>query len=319
LEIKIKGRKKMDRNIYLKRLFIGLVISILLLCAIPHSLSTNTLQKSISNKITWIVDNEGDGDFINIQDAIDASDEGDIIEVYSGTYEENIWVYIDDLEISGIDEEYLNGGDTGKPIIDGTDNDNVVEIRKTLDEEITDVTISGFTIRNSGIGNAGIKIYYASDIKMSECDITQNDRGILATRLDTINVIENEIYDNIFGIYLENSDNNDIIDNTFTANSENGIRLEYASNNDISQNTVTDCGIGCYFVRSIGNEITSNEFENNEINADFLNCFNYWRSNYWDDNVIPKNIYVIWGSFKPFAGISWLILPIPQFDWSPSF
>ena len=41
---------------------------------------------------TWTVDDDGPADFSKIQDAINASSDGDTVFVYSGTYYENLWI-----------------------------------------------------------------------------------------------------------------------------------------------------------------------------------------------------------------------------------
>jgi parallel beta-helix repeat protein len=114
---------------------------------------------------------------------------------------------------------------------------------------------------------------------------------------------------------MENSDNNLIVDNTVEDNQDYGIRLDYAPNNKISENIISGSDIGVYLLRSNGNEITGNTFTNNTKHATFLNCLNKWRNNHWDDNNPPTFIYIIWGSFRPFPGVEWLVIPIFQVDW----
>ena len=58
-----------------------------------------------------IVDNEGDGDFIKIQNAIDNATVGDTIEVYSGTYVEDVLIN-KSLNLYGI--EYEMGRKSGE-------------------------------------------------------------------------------------------------------------------------------------------------------------------------------------------------------------
>ena len=75
----------------MKKIIIAFFFIILL---ISSSLSTLS-GLELSNHETifldkLIVDNEGDGDYKNIQNAISNAKPGDIIEVYSGTYYEHI-------------------------------------------------------------------------------------------------------------------------------------------------------------------------------------------------------------------------------------
>jgi len=306
----------MKRTLFWKRLVICVVLLSLLQFAIPSALSLTDEHKHMKLSNTWIVDDEGDGDFTTIQDAIDASVEGDTIEVYSGTYVENVWLNKNNLEVIGIAEEYGSGGDSGKPIIDGSELDAVVEMKLEINEPIEDVDFSGFNIQNGGTGNSGISIYHASDIKIFDCNITLNSIGIRVNTVDTLSIYNNCIFDNTDGIYMDNSDENNIFENTLDSNSEYGIWLEGTVSSKLSQNLITNCGTGIYFRRASGNEVISNDFVTNEKHADFLNCFNYWRYNSWDDNKPPKNIYVVWGGFKPFAGVPWLVIPIFQIDWN---
>ncbi|HEC86415.1 MAG TPA: DUF1565 domain-containing protein, partial [Thermoplasmatales archaeon] len=112
------------------------------------SLRRHLTAKSFSgskegNTIT--VDDEGDGDYTCIQDAIDNATSGDTIEVYSGFYRENVKVY-KTVKLKGIPRELGRGDDEGKPVIDGGGKYNVVII--TAD----DVNVSGFTVQNAFSG-----------------------------------------------------------------------------------------------------------------------------------------------------------------------
>ncbi|MBN2603957.1 MAG: hypothetical protein JXA91_07500, partial [Candidatus Thermoplasmatota archaeon] len=64
-----------------KLLILGIIIVSISVNFHPNSIGGSDL----SGKIIY-VDNEGDGDYTCIQDAIDNATEGDIILVYSGLY-----------------------------------------------------------------------------------------------------------------------------------------------------------------------------------------------------------------------------------------
>lgn len=61
---------------------------------------------------TIIVAQDGNGDYENIQDAIDNADEGDTIRVYGGIYEENV-VVDETLSLmgNGSEETTIDGGE----------------------------------------------------------------------------------------------------------------------------------------------------------------------------------------------------------------
>ena len=93
----------------------------------------------------FVVDAGGGGDFLLIQDAIDASISGDVIYVQNGTYNENINYNGKEIEI------YSASGDPTLAIIDGGGTGSVVTI---ANGEAGITTLNGFTIRNGG-GNFG--------------------------------------------------------------------------------------------------------------------------------------------------------------------
>ena len=127
---------------------------------VPSVMSLDTKKTSIvatmTTTCTWIVDDEGDGDFTEIQDAIDNANESDTICVYSGEYTRIFITHQNRLNLIGIPEEYgENGSDTGYPIIDGENTTHVVNLEWSDRNKI-----DGFKIINCGISakNAGIFI-----------------------------------------------------------------------------------------------------------------------------------------------------------------
>jgi hypothetical protein len=127
----------------------------------------------ISNVI--IVDNEGDGDYRTIQDAITHASTGDTIQVYSGTYPENI-IINKQLILEGIAEEYNQGNDIGKPIINGTDSNMLVTFNAN------NISFSGFSLIGHGRHryNAGIILYRAHNVNISDNSITNCFYGIIS-------------------------------------------------------------------------------------------------------------------------------------------
>lgn len=226
----------MEKNFVCK----GIVLVMLLLFigagALPSVMSEETqkTQSVMTILPDWTVDDEGDGDFIKIQDAITAAGPGDEIWVYSGTYVENV-VVNKPLSLIGIDEELGPVSDTGKPVIDGGGTGDVVNI--TAD----DVTISGFTIQNSG----------------NVLDVNDYDSGIQILGNNSI-ITYNNIANNLAGITNLGYDlgwytgfNVLISCNTITDNVNRGIGFRYSENTIITCNKISNsdtvCISGLYF------------------------------------------------------------------------
>ncbi|MCX8207533.1 MAG: hypothetical protein N3G75_06840 [Methanothrix sp.] len=91
----------------------------------------------------------GEGcDFPSVQEAINAADAGDTIEVHSGIYFEHVYVS-KSLTLIGVD----TGG--GMPVIDAEGIGSAITI------SADNVTLRGFKVTNSGkcgCGNAGINV-----------------------------------------------------------------------------------------------------------------------------------------------------------------
>jgi len=147
-------------------------------CLILILISILVLGCANASKITV---GPNDADYSHIQQAIDNSSQGDIIEVQSGLYRENVFVY-KTLTLQGID------AGQGLPVVDAGGSGSVISISSN------DTVVKGFNITGSGgcgCGNAGIKVESSNNI-----------------------VQGNIIYKNKYGIYIPSGNEN----NTFLYN-----------------------------------------------------------------------------------------------------
>ncbi len=301
----------MKNNMCKKAVIYGIIMIISGASFIPSVISTETRMISFAPtmKSTWIVDNEGDGDYTTIQDALDAATSGDSVEVYSGTYSENIDIF-KEIDLIGIDTEYINGSDTGKPIIDGEYTDDVITI--FTDGETKPVTISGFVIKNSGDRDSGIFVDFSVDITISENIITNNHHGIHVYHSCTT-IEENVISSNEWGILTEFSDHCIITENKMIQNNI-GLQLESSHELTINRNEFENNNeYGIILIRSPLNEISFNNFIDNGRNAWFKNCINQWNDNYWGNRILNLPIYLLIGIVQ-FSVFPSLLIPVPQFD-----
>ena len=223
------------------------------------------------------VDNNGGANYKNIQDAINASPENYTIFVYSGIYYENIVI---NKTIN------LMGEDATTTIIDGKNKGDVIYIF-----ENSKATISGFTIKKSGINAAGISIH-SNNNTITGNNISNNNYGIYSTKSQYNNFSQNTfLLNNDYGMYItSSSDDNVIFDNVFTFNTV-GLRIKGSTYNEVSRNLFTDNEKGMYFCCGARhNTVFYNVFNNNSIwNGDDQVYNNHWdnqsigKGNYWDD------------------------------------
>ena len=160
-------------------------------CLLLVLISILVLECASATKITV---GPNDADYSQIQDAIDNSRKGDIIEVQSGVYHENVRI-MKSLTLQGVDSG------NGQPVVDAGGSGSVIIIMAN------NTIVNGFNVTGSGgcgCGNAGIKVD-------SSNNIIQN----------------NMIYKNKYGIYTESTStnntfySNDLINNSITT-SDNG-------------------------------------------------------------------------------------------------
>jgi parallel beta-helix repeat protein len=203
------------------------------------------IAPTVTAPSTFYVGGTGAGNYSKIQDAINASIDGDTVFVHNGTYYENV-VVNKGIELIGEKKETT--------IIDGNGNRDVVNITYNW------VKVSEFTLRSSGQDTM--------------------DSGIILRNVLNCIISNNTLYQNRFGIHLYGSDSNTITNNT-VYNNYMSILLYLSSNNDVIDNNASFSDYGLYFSYSTDNLVINNTAQwNNEsgisiISNSVLNTFEY--------------------------------------------
>jgi len=222
---------------------------------------------------TLTVDDSGGAEYIRIQDAIDGASPGDIIEVYSGTYYENVNV---------TKELTLLGVDTGmsQPVVDADESGNGITLL------VDGIALENFEVINSGWRGAGITVI-SSNNTISDNNVNANSNGIylLNSRCNTIS--GNSANNNVVGILLLDSINNTITANN-ASNNDGGIRFKNSVNNIIAGNIAyNNFFIGMFITDfSNSNTIVSNNVSNNNFFGIVIadSCGNTVVTNYVSNN-----------------------------------
>jgi len=181
---------------------------------------------------TITVDDDGGTDFTTIQDAINASEDGDIIEVNPGTYTENVRVN-KSVTIRAA------SGDPADTIVEAS------EIDKHVFNIVVDhVSMSGFTIRDATEWSAGVKLDGVEHCNVSGNVITNCYDGIAVWVSSNITLGNNLIYETVgwtaVNIQMD-CNNNDIHNNTIYSNPGNGIYMGSSClHNRVTWNTIYD-------------------------------------------------------------------------------
>jgi len=201
-----------------------------------------------------IVDFNGGGDYTNIQDAVNASSDGDTIYVWNGTYVENV-VVNKSISIIG------NCTSNTTVVSPGSSPDGVFKIENDSVNisylNITGVTTSG----HEGIYGANINF-----INISNCVIYNCDDGIYLYNMENITVSNNNISDCDNGVYIDTVDNITISNNNITFCPSNGVYVEDTSVFTFEDNTMMNCDVYGMFLDDVDNvTISNNYFYNNTV------------------------------------------------------
>jgi len=170
-----------------------------------------------------------------ITEAINLANDKDTILIKSGEYAEGNIIVTKKLFIIG--EDF--------PVIDGKGSGEIFTVISD------DVTISGFTIKNSGVS------------------FLEENAGIRLNEVRNCFILNNKFIDNFFAIYLAKSADCTIKNNFIKgvkkreANSGNGIHLWYCRGIAIENNQIFDHRDGIYFEFVRNGKILNNHSENN--------------------------------------------------------
>jgi len=210
------------------------VISILVVFLFFNSLIVFTFEKNVSGAKTSEIyvnesyfgssDGSADKPYTTIQKALDVAEDGDIIYIFGGFYQENLIVDKQVKIVGSIDEI-----DT---VIDSRfDKRYLIEI--TADH----VTIEGITVSDSD-------------------DSTPSPIGALICLKSSSNqIVNNNITTaSSYGIYIDPSSENNLISNNYINNTKVGIYVSSSITNDITNNEINNCSeYGIYLENSPGN------------------------------------------------------------------
>jgi hypothetical protein len=205
--ITYRGRKKMKKySLVRKYLTIGVIVFFIGTSIVPSIQSEFPYEKNI---IT-VDDEPGDADFTSIKEAVNSSNPGDTIEVYSGSYpEDGIRIVKENITLLGISHELGEGDDSGQPFIKGIGKALVLHV------EASHVIVSNFLIENPwahnltiypciAVGNTtiGIGEIERNNITISNCSIRNTPEvGISVGDVGkNIRIINNVILNCTYGI-----------------------------------------------------------------------------------------------------------------------
>lgn len=216
-----------------------------------------------------------DGDYASIDEALAVAENGDTIEVHGGTHTR--FLVDKSITLLGIDN----------PVVDGEGEGTVVIV--TGD----DVTISGFTIRNSGTNNShedsgiviqadrmtfennivedvlfGVYFADASDgiarnntIRGYEAELARRGDGMRVWFSRNV-LLENNHVSMTRDILIWYADDITIIGNTFT-DARYGLHFMYSNNAWIENNRFVGNSVGTYLMHSTGLRVINNDLSYN--------------------------------------------------------
>lgn len=227
------------------------------------------------NGRVWSVDCKGMGNFTNIQDAINASNSGDVIQIADGTY----WGPLN------INKTIKIMGVGSSPIKILSKNEPVIRIKESADK----CTVSGFEINWTDKKNKYSLVVVESDYNIIENGtFTSNNSIQIHINSSKGNIIRNSVFqvynpypsDHLTsGIYsgsgIEISSDYESYSNDKTSSGYNyiynnkfngkNIDITFSNNNVIRKNRISNCDIGISIYQSKENYISQNSYEYNYI------------------------------------------------------
>lgn len=276
----------------IKRPFIMVASLLMLVSAVVF------LVHDVDARILY-VGGTGDGNYTSIQQAVNNATGGDVIYVYRGVYNENIFIpkYIDYLKLVGENREAT--------VING-----VEENCATLEIHGRNCTFENFTITSSQKSTSIVTISYTDRVKIINSRIEANNNACIYMFFSTnITILNNSITGggiNIVGSSLENWNTHTISNNTlngkelcyikdatkFTISSKEAgqIILVNCTDGSIKNVDVSGSIIGILMAFSSNNVVKKCHIHDNHYGI-FLHES---RDNIIEDNLVENNTYGIY-------------------------
>jgi len=211
-----------------------------------------------------IVDRNGEGDYSKVQDAVNASEDGDTIRVWEGVYHEELII------LTTID---FIGNGSGETIINGSGY-TVVRIYSDW------VNMSGFSVTGGSDSlQAGVNVK-AENCSIFDNSMYGNNMGLFVYRSKNCSISNNDCSNNGDGIQVSNSDDNSFLNNIFIDNGYRGLLLLFSDGNKIKGNICED--------NIDGIKVSNSEYNYIEMNTCDDNIFGM-RLEYSNNNILDNN------------------------------
>ena len=294
----------------MKKLLILGVLVLFLGSTIPSSAS----QPLPSRHIITVDDEPGDADFTSIKEAVNASNPGDTIEVYSGTYpEQNIVIGIANTTLLGVAHELGGGDDSGQPLIQGSKTGPILHV------EASNVTVSNLHFVHSGAFYSHcIFVRSYDNLTITGCCVrgskNESNFGITIISCNGTRIIDNDVSNCFVGIWIESTVRprsvtvtGNVVSDCSPDNSYlkcgDGILL-YGDSQNISGNIIRRCNLGID-VRGTKNIIYQNDFDGCPICFYSPGFMDSVRGNTILHNNFKNYSLLHWWDFKNYSRGSW--------------
>ncbi len=336
-----------------KNLTIGIILVFIGTNLVP------SIQSEFPDKknIITVDDELGDADFTSIKEAVDFSNPGDTIEVYSGTYlEGKIQIMKENITLQGISHELNEGNDSGKPLIKGNVSDAAIwiaantatvsgfMIQKEIGQgSVIDIDnakgclISNNTIQNgTTYPNTAIDCFNITNVQIRDNSIRNiNGDGMFFEQCHNVCVYGNRISDSEYGMYLDASESFNMTKNKIDG-CNGAFMLVKSSNNTLYLNTLQNNSIGLNLILSGKTFIKHNNFINNSqrdvvllagkaiLTQQWVSIKNTWIENYWSDwnkkgpKIIPGIVFLLIALIPVSQFIIPIGVPLPLLQSDPT-
>lgn len=185
----------------------------------------------VASRVTGELIEVKDGE--SIQEAVTKANPGDLIRVYPGIYNETVYIDKDDISLQGVIENgewpTLDGQKQMNDAVLYSGNGFLIEnfkIIKYKGNAIMGQAGNNYVIRNNWVidtGVYGIFPQYGKNGLVAGNVLSEiEDAAIYVGMCDNIDVINNEVFDNVAGIEIENS-RHALVENNYAHDNTGGI------------------------------------------------------------------------------------------------